>query len=85
MKTIINNKIIFILIFYFFCISSSQGIQNKIILKINNEIVTSIDLLQEIEYLKILNDNLNNLPNEKLIVIAKKFFSKRKNKKSRGI
>lgn len=82
MKTIINNKIIFILIFYFFCISSSQGIQNKIILKINNEIVTSIDLLQEIEYLKILNDNLNNLPNEKLIVIAKNSLVREKIRKA---
>ena len=82
MKKII--KINFFLILFFFIFSNfslSLGVQNKIILKINNEIITSIDLLNEIEYLKILNNNLDNLSNERLFEIAKKSLIKEKIRK----
>ena len=37
--------------------------ENKILFKINNEIVTSIDLLNEINYLKSINNDFKNLEN----------------------
>ena len=35
-----------------------SSIENKIIIKINNEIITSLDLEDEIKYLKALNPGL---------------------------
>ena len=69
-----RKKIINFFFILFFCISFNsplESVENKIIFKINNQIVTSVDLLNEAEYLKILNNNLNNLPKEKLFDIAK--------------
>ena len=45
--------------------------ENKILFKINNEIITSLDLLDEIEYIKLLNKQLVKLDNEKIFEIAK--------------
>ena len=45
--------------------------ENKILFKIDNEIITSFDLFHEIEYLKLLNKNLNNLENDKIFEIGK--------------
>ena len=71
-------KIITIFIFYIFFTTQSYGLQNKILFKVNNEIITSIDLLNEVEYIKLLNSNLNNLSKEKLFEIAKKSIIKEK-------
>ena len=46
--------------------------ENKIIIKINNEIITSIDLEDEIKYLKALNPGLNKLKNHEILEISKK-------------
>ena len=52
--------------------TSSKSIENKIIFKINNEIITSLDLENEINYLLALNPNLNNLSKQEIIRISKK-------------
>ena len=44
--------------------------ENKILLKVNNELITTIDILNEINYLKSINSNIINLDNNKLIEIA---------------
>ena len=62
-------KSIFIIYFVFF--NQVKAIENKILFKVNNQIITSIDLLQEIKYLRILNKNFNKLENEKIFNIAK--------------
>ncbi len=49
----------------------SFALENKILFKVNNEIITSIDLLSEIQYLKLINKNFNDLKQEKLFEIAK--------------
>ena len=46
------NNLILILLILFLSIKSSYAIENKIIVRVNNEIVTSIDILNEINYLK---------------------------------
>ncbi len=46
--------------------------ENKIIIKINDEIITSLDLEEEIKYLKALNPGLNKLNNKEIIEISKK-------------
>ena len=52
--------------------------ENKILFKINNEIVTSIDLLNEINYLKSINNDFKNLENTKIIEIAKQSIIREK-------
>ena len=72
MKNIISiKKIILILLVLFLNIKSSYAIENKIIVRVNNEIVTSIDILNEINYLKLLNPQIQELNNEKLFEISK--------------
>ena len=68
-----NKKIsaIFILFFIFIFIKTSLAYENKILFKVNNEIITSVDILNEINYLNSLNENLKNLKKEKIFQIAK--------------
>ena len=66
------------------CLMFSKGItlENKIILKINDEIITSIDIFNEIENLKFFNKNLNQLDNEEIYKIAIQSITKHKIKKN---
>ena len=50
----------------------AKSIQNKIIFKINNEIITSVDIENEINYLIALNPNLKNLSEKEILEISKK-------------
>ena len=61
-------NIIFLLSFF---TSNLIAFENKIIVKVNNEIITSVDIQNEINYLKILNPQVINLDKKKLINIAK--------------
>ena len=55
--------------------------ENKILLKVNNELITTIDILNEINYLKSINKNINDLENKKIIEIARNSLIKDKIKK----
>ena len=55
--------------------------ENKILLKVNNEIITTIDILNEINYLKSINKSIGNLQNEKIFEIARNSLVKDKIKK----
>ncbi len=67
LKKIIKLSFIFSLFSHSFALS----IENKIILKINNQIITTIDIYQEANYLKALNPNIQNLDKKKILDIAK--------------
>ena len=62
----------FIFLFFLFFYSLAFSIENKIVLKINNRIITTVDIYNEANYLKALNPNLNDLDQNKIIEIAKK-------------
>jgi peptidyl-prolyl cis-trans isomerase SurA len=64
-------RIINIIFLLLFLASNLNAFENKIIVKVNNEIITSIDIENEINYLKILNPQVNNLDKDKLMNIAK--------------
>ena len=82
MKNIFSiKKIILILLILFLNIKNSYAIENKIIVRVNNEIVTSIDILDEINYLKLLNPKIQELNNEKLFEISKNSLIREKIKK----
>ena len=66
-----KTKISIIFILFFIIINNSLSYENKILFKVNTEIITSIDILNEINYLNSLNKNLKNLEKEKVFQIAK--------------
>ncbi len=65
------KKIILIFITLFFFHTHTFSIENKIILKIDNQIITKIDIINEIKYLQALNPKLKNLSKNKMYEIAK--------------
>ncbi len=68
------KKIQFILIFYFLFLNFfNNDLYASIIIKVkvNDEIITNIDIEKEAEYLKILNPNLNQLNDDKVLELAK--------------
>jgi len=72
-------KIIVTLFFLlFFFISKPLSLENKILFKINNDIITSIDIEEEYRYLLALNNNLKKLSQNEIIEISKKSIVKEK-------
>ena len=76
-----RNKFILISIILFLNFNNSYSIENKIIVKVNNEIITSIDIFNEINYLKILNPQIQELSQERLFEISKNSLIREKIKK----
>ena len=62
-------KLIFI--FYLISFNQSIAIENKILFKVNNEIITSIDVLNEINYLTLINSDLLKMEKQKIYEISK--------------
>jgi len=58
------------LIIFFLTFSKGLTIENKIILKIDNEIITTLDVYKEITNIKFFNRNLNNLSDEEIYQIS---------------
>ena len=56
----------------------ANSLENKIILKINNKIITSFDMKQEEKYLMVLNKNLKKIDKSKLRNLAKDSIIKEK-------
>ena len=73
---------ILLLFIKFIFINNLHSLENKIVLKIENEIITSLDVKNEIIYLKALNPNIKNLETEELKLIAKNSLIKEKIKKN---
>ena len=64
-----NKKIqFFILIIFCFASENIYALENKILIKVNNEIITSLDINSEINYLIALNKNIENLDKKKNII-----------------
>ena len=80
---LIISKIVLILIivFIFFNSKFSEALENKILIKLNNEIITTVDISKEINYLKAFNKNVDELDNQKIIKIAKNSIIKDRIKK----
>ena len=59
----------------------SSAFENKILFKVDNEIITTIDILEEIKFLKTFNPEINSLSDEELFEISKNSIIKDKIKK----
>ena len=62
-------------IFFF---SNIIAIENKILFKVNNEIITSLDILTELRYLEIINNDFKKTPKKQAFEIAKKSLIREK-------
>ena len=49
----------------------ANSFENKILLKVNNEIITSLDILNELEYMYIINEQLENIKKNEAFEISK--------------
>ena len=79
------NLKIFLILIFFFIIKNNQLLaleEYKIILKVENDIITNVDLINEKKYLIALNNEILNLPEEKFLQIAKNSIVKEKIKKN---
>ena len=83
MRVVSMNFIIAITLIFFSSIMKFPVLanENKILLKVNNELITTIDIFNEINYLKSINKNISNLENKKLFEIARNSLIKDKIKK----
>ena len=62
-------KVVFIIYLFFF--SSTIAIENKILFKVNNQIITSIDILNEINYLSFINSDFQKLDKQRMYEVSK--------------
>lgn len=66
-----KKKIIFyIIIIFYLCITKVNSLENIIVFKIDNKIITTIDIIQEEKYLIVLNQNLKKIDKNKLKTLA---------------
>ena len=68
---ILKKIIIFFFCINFFFTTNVFSVENKILFKINNEIISTIDVYNETKYLKLINPKLQNLDKENIYEIAK--------------
>ena len=64
----INIKIFVIVFYLIFC--KSFALENKIVLKVNNEIITTLDIFDEINELKFFNKNFSMVDEKEIYQIA---------------
>ena len=70
---------IFYIVFSFsLIICETYATENKILIKINNQIITSLDIASEIKYLEAINKDYSKLNKLKAIEIAKKSIVREK-------
>ena len=69
----INKYIFYLTIILFLTATKINAFENKILVKVNNEIITTVDILNEIKFLTLMNREFNNLEKNRKIEIAKNF------------
>jgi peptidyl-prolyl cis-trans isomerase SurA len=74
-------KIFLSILFLYLTISNAKSIETKIVHKIQNEIITSIDIKKEFSYLVALNNILKKLEKEKILTISNESLIREKVKK----
>ena len=64
-------RLVKLIIFWLLIFSPLKALESYIVLKVNNEIITNIDLEIEYKYLKALNNELENTDKDQLLELAK--------------
>ena len=76
------KKLKVLIILIYFITSQAYALENKIILKVDNDIITSLDIFEEIKTLKFFNENLNQISNEEIYKIGLESLLNHKIKKN---
>jgi len=76
------KKLKVLIIIIYFIASQAYALENKIILKVDNDIITSLDIFEEIKTLKFFNENLNQISNEEIYKIGLESLLNHKIKKN---
>ena len=66
-----NKKFILIIILSVFFNFNVYSFENKILVKVDNEIITTVDIFKETQYLSAINKNIQELSKEKVFDVAK--------------
>ena len=88
-KKLIDNKnkifltkyffLVFLLLFFItFFINKVNAIENKILVKVDNHIITSVDILNKINYLYLLNNEFKKFEDKQIFELAKNALIKEK-------
>jgi peptidyl-prolyl cis-trans isomerase SurA len=59
--TKIFRQMILTTVFLILVINNCNSVENKILFKVNNEIITSLDILHELKYLQTINKEFQNI------------------------
>jgi len=70
------------ILFFFLIINEARSIETKIIHKIENEIITNIDIKNQFKYLVALNSGLKELEKEKILSISNESIIRERIKKN---
>ena len=73
--------IVFLILLLTLCFQSLKAVENKILFKIDNQIVTTLDIYEEIKFLKAFNPEVNSLDEKELFEISKNSIQKNTIKK----
>jgi len=73
--------LIYFALIFFVLINSSNSLENKILIKIENQIITSLDVDNEYKYLVALNPKIKNSEKNYILQIAKRSVLQKKIKK----
>ncbi len=67
------NKKLFktVFVIYLFFFNYTIAIENKILFKVNDQIITSIDILNEINYLSFINSDFQKLDKQRIYEVSK--------------
>ncbi len=66
----IKNKIFISFIIFFLSFTNVLSFENKILIKVDNEIITTVDVLNESKYIKAMNKGIENISDEDLWKIS---------------
>ncbi len=68
---IFKYKLFVIIYIFIFIPSQILALENKILFKVNDEIITTLDIYDEIKYINFLNEEFKNFKKDKKYIIAK--------------
>lgn len=76
-----KKKIFYFLVIFLIFNKSSYSLENKVVVKVENEIITSIDIEEEYKYLLALNTSFKNIEKKRLLEYSKNSLIREKIKK----
>jgi len=72
------RNVFFIIIYTFILTANLNALENKILFKIDNEIITTLDILNELKYLESVNNQFKNAEKTQAYEIAKRSLVREK-------